>query len=64
MEIAIVADTHMPRGARRLAAECVQRLRRADLIVHAGDLHTLEVLDELRGLKQWWRYEATSTTPR
>jgi uncharacterized protein len=50
MEIAIVADTHMPRGARRLAPECVRRLRRADLIVHAGDLHALEVLDELRGL--------------
>jgi putative phosphoesterase len=49
MEIAIISDTHMPRGWRRLPAECVDRLRAADLIVHAGDLMTLAVLDELRG---------------
>ncbi len=49
MEIAIVSDTHMPRGERRLPVRCVERLRRADLIIHAGDLSTLAVLDELRG---------------
>ncbi len=38
----------MPRGERRLADACVARLRHADLIVHAGDLCTLEVLRELR----------------
>jgi hypothetical protein len=48
--IAIVSDTHMPKGPRRLPAECVQRLRAADAIVHAGDLCTLEVLGELRRL--------------
>jgi len=49
VEIAVISDTHMPRGARRLPASCVARLRRADLIVHAGDLVTLEVLSELQG---------------
>ena len=38
----------MPRGERRLADACVARLRQADVIVHAGDLCTLEVLRELR----------------
>jgi putative phosphoesterase len=47
--IAIISDTHMPRGGRRLPAACVERLRAADLILHAGDLMTPEVLDELRG---------------
>jgi len=49
MDIAIISDTHMPRGRRRLPAECVDRLRAADLIVHAGDLMTLAVLEELKG---------------
>jgi putative phosphoesterase len=49
MEIAIVADTHMPRGPRRLPDGCVARLRAADLIIHAGDLMSLSVLHELRG---------------
>jgi hypothetical protein len=50
VEIAIISDTHMPRGPRRLPLACVRRLRAADLIVHAGDLNTLAVLDELRAL--------------
>jgi uncharacterized protein len=45
--LAIVADTHMPRGARRLPDRCLQRLQAADLIIHAGDLCTREVLREL-----------------
>jgi uncharacterized protein len=46
--IAIVADTHLPRGQRRLPPKCIERLRDADLIVHAGDFVTLAVLEELR----------------
>jgi uncharacterized protein len=48
MEIAILSDTHMPRRGRRLPEACVRRLREADLILHAGDLIALEVLNELR----------------
>ena len=44
MQLAIVADTHLPRGKRRLPDACVQRLRAADLILHAGDLCTVDVL--------------------
>jgi putative phosphoesterase len=49
VSVAVISDTHMPRGARTLPAACVERLRGADLIVHAGDLFTLDVLRELRG---------------
>ena len=48
MRIAVISDTHMPRGSRALPAACVQRLREADLIIHAGDLVTLDVLRELQ----------------
>ena len=37
----------MPRGNRRLP---VERLRDADLILHAGDLSTVGVLDELEAI--------------
>jgi uncharacterized protein len=50
VRIAIVADTHMPRGARRLPDECVRLLRAADLILHGGDIATVGVLDGLRSL--------------
>lgn len=50
MVIAILADTHLPRGGRRLPEPCLIRLRGADLILHAGDISTAGVLDELRML--------------
>jgi putative phosphoesterase len=37
----------MPRGARRLPADCVRLLERADLIVHTGDVTAASVLAEL-----------------
>ena len=50
MRIAVISDTHLPRGARALPAACVERLAGADLIVHCGDLVSLAFLDELRHL--------------
>ncbi len=47
MLVALIADTHLPRGRRALPATCVERLRAADLIIHAGDLTTIAVLDQL-----------------
>lgn len=50
MRVAVVSDTHLPRGGRRLPGECVERLRASDLIVHAGDLVSFAFLEELRAL--------------
>jgi putative phosphoesterase len=50
VEIAIISDTHMPRAGRTLPEGCVARLRAADLILHAGDLMRLSVLEELQAL--------------
>jgi len=47
LQIAVISDTHLPRGDRRLPDACVERLREADLILHAGDLIRLSVLREL-----------------
>ncbi len=40
----------MPRGNRRLPLECLRRLDEAELILHAGDLVALAVLEELAEL--------------
>jgi uncharacterized protein len=61
LRLALIADTHMPRGDRRsegapagatraLAKPCLDRLRAADLIVHAGDFSRPTVLEGLREL--------------
>jgi uncharacterized protein len=50
MLIAVISDTHLPRGARRLPETCVERIAAADLLLHAGDFSTLEVLHELESI--------------
>ena len=50
MRLAIVSDTHLPRGGRSLPGACVERLQAADAILHAGDFVTLEVLRALEAL--------------
>ena len=50
MRLAVISDTHMPRGSRALPAACVAELRGADAILHAGDFMRLEVLRGLEAL--------------
>jgi putative phosphoesterase len=50
MLIAVISDTHLPRGARRLPDACVERIAAADLVLHAGDFSTLAVLRELEAI--------------
>jgi uncharacterized protein len=47
MRIVVLSDTHAPGRWRACPAEVAAHLRRADLILHAGDVCTAQVLDEL-----------------
>jgi putative phosphoesterase len=44
---AVIADTHIPRRARTLPEGLIPHLRRAGLILHAGDLIAPTLLEEL-----------------
>jgi uncharacterized protein len=48
--VAVISDTHLPRGARRLPESCLEELRRADAILHACDIASVGALEELRAL--------------
>ncbi len=47
MRIAVLADTHAPRRWKHCPPAVAERLEGADLILHAGDVCTAGVLDEL-----------------
>jgi putative phosphoesterase len=49
--VAVISDTHLPRGARPLSQECIDVLASADLILHGGDVTEAAVLAMLRELK-------------
>jgi len=48
--IAVVSDTHMPKGKRQLPEECVEKIRGAEAVIHAGDFSEVSVLSELEAL--------------
>jgi putative phosphoesterase len=50
VNVAVISDTHLPRGTRRIPQPCLDRLRVADVILHAGDLTAASFLDELQAL--------------
>jgi uncharacterized protein len=48
--IAVLADTHMPRGVRRLPERCVELIADAEAVIHAGDFFATSALEEVRAL--------------
>lgn len=47
MRIGLLADTHIPVDATELPPQIAEVFRDLDLILHAGDIYDLSVLDEL-----------------
>ncbi|WP_411964614.1 metallophosphoesterase family protein [Haloferax sp. YSMS24] len=50
MRLAILSDTHVPNRADALPKWVEDRVREADLVIHAGDYDTPEVVDHLRDI--------------
>lgn len=48
--IAVISDTHMPKGGRVLPERCIELLGEADATLHAGDFFAIETLEEIRSL--------------
>jgi putative phosphoesterase len=48
--IGIISDTHIPKVASSLPRDLLNALEGMDLILHAGDLIEVSVIDELRSL--------------
>ncbi|MBV1877309.1 MAG: YfcE family phosphodiesterase [Pseudomonadales bacterium] len=47
MRLGLIADTHMPGSLQDLWPEAIDAFDGVDSILHAGDLHTLDIVDEL-----------------
>jgi len=50
MRIGVVSDTHIPAVAKKLPAELLRAFEDVDLIVHAGDIVEMSVIETLRSL--------------
>ena len=50
MRIGLISDTHMPGSIEKLWPQVFNLFQDVDCILHAGDLHTLDIVDELSEL--------------
>jgi putative phosphoesterase len=48
MKIGVIADTHIPDRTRDIPQQIMENFKNADMIIHAGDLVNLSVLDKLQ----------------
>jgi uncharacterized protein len=50
MLLAVIADTHLPKGRRRLPPRCSELISSSDGLIHAGDITSSAELEALRAL--------------
>jgi putative phosphoesterase len=48
--IVVIADTHLPKGRRRLPRRCLELIGEAEAVLHAGDFVRLPALREIEAL--------------
>ncbi|MBN1353623.1 MAG: metallophosphoesterase family protein [Candidatus Omnitrophica bacterium] len=49
-KIGVISDTHIPKAARDLPESVYREFKNVDMILHAGDLVELSVLEKLRSI--------------
>jgi len=50
VRIGVLSDTHIPEAGKELPRELFEAFRGVDLILHAGDMHVIDVLDWLESV--------------
>lgn len=50
MRIGLISDTHIPEARAELWSQVFDAFRGTDLILHAGDIHELDVIDALEAV--------------
>ena len=50
MKIGVISDTHIPDRAKEIPQKILEEFKKAELLIHAGDLIDLSVLDKLKSI--------------
>ena len=48
MRIGVISDTHIPDRAKEIPQKILDEFKKVDMVIHAGDLVDINVLDKLR----------------
>jgi len=50
MKIGVISDTHIPEKAKSIPPKILEGLKGMDMIIHAGDLSDLSVIEQLKSI--------------
>ncbi|MDP3732782.1 MAG: metallophosphoesterase family protein [Candidatus Omnitrophota bacterium] len=50
MKIGVIADTHIPERAKEIPQQILEAFKKVDMVVHAGDIVDMRVLDKLKAV--------------
>jgi len=50
MRIGIISDTHIPEKSKSIPAVILEAFKKVDMVIHAGDLINISVLQQLKGV--------------
>lgn len=50
MKIGVISDTHIPDRAEEIPKQIIEAFKKVDMVIHAGDLVDLKVLDSLKSV--------------
>ena len=50
MKIGVISDTHISGESKNIPQKILEEFKNVDMIIHAGDLADLSVLDKLKGI--------------
>ncbi|MCM8797484.1 MAG: YfcE family phosphodiesterase [Candidatus Omnitrophica bacterium] len=50
MKIGVIADTHIPDRAKAIPQQILNAFKKVDMVIHAGDLVDIKVLEELKSV--------------
>ncbi|PIP20644.1 MAG: YfcE family phosphodiesterase [Candidatus Omnitrophica bacterium CG23_combo_of_CG06-09_8_20_14_all_40_11] len=50
MKIGVIADTHIPDCGKEIPQQILEAFKKVDMVIHAGDLVDLNVLDKLKAV--------------
>jgi len=50
MKIGVIADTHIPEREKEIPQQILEAFKKTDMVIHAGDLVDLSVLDKLKAV--------------
>jgi putative phosphoesterase len=61
--IYVISDTHIPERASQIPKDFVEKVKREDLILHAGDFTDIKVFEELKNLATLYAVRGNMDSP-